>query len=280
MKKLSLIIVSSVLTLLPCLGQSSVNYLQYYLTLVSRVGVDGVGVETLLDKWYASDSTDVNQMVARFNYFYKKNSRDSVVVKESRTYLGQEPILSLKDSTGRVMNYFNETVFDDQMFGKCLTAIDGAIALKDTRIDLREQKVDALINYEKENPDMTLECLKSLIDYNFTAKPKWVDLEGNEEAADYFDQSIQNYCFALSKIASPSSYEAFRIISEKMLKYEPQNVNFIDNMGAYAVLVKKNDKQALKMFKKALKIKPDDSTALQNVRLIEKRMALKKSSKK
>lgn len=263
-----------------CQAQTKDEYLQRYFNLVSRVGVDGVGVETLLDRWREADSTDINQMVARFNYFYQKNGRDTIVTKTQKKYLGADPVLMLKDTTGRDVGYFKLRVFDDEMFGKCLTAIDEAIATDGTRIDLRQQKADALINYEKENPDMALDCIQSLIDENFTKKPKWTDIDGKDVEEGYFDEFIQGYCYIFSQIATPASYEAFKAVSEKMLKYEPRNVNYLNNLGAYASLAKKNDKQALKYYKKVLKIKPDDVTAQQNIRLVERRMAAQKSAGK
>lgn len=263
-----------------CIAQTKEDYLQRYFKLVSRVGVDGVGVETLLDNWRSADSTDINQMVARFNYYFQKNGRDTIVTMAQKKYLGQDPVLMLKDTTGRDVGYFKVRLFDDEMFGKCLTALDEAISADRRRIDLRQQKADALINYEKENPDMALSFIQGLIDENFTKKPKWTDIDGKDVGEDYFDEFIQGYCYLFSQIATPASYEAFKAVSEKMLKYEPKNVNYINNLGAYASLAKKNDKQALKYYKKVLKIKPADATAQQNIRLIERRAAMQKSSGK
>ena len=49
-------------------AQTTENFVRKYNSLVSRVGYTGVGVEYLLDSWERADSTDINYMLARFNY--------------------------------------------------------------------------------------------------------------------------------------------------------------------------------------------------------------------
>ena len=75
------------------------RFAERYSLLVSRLGADGVGIETLLDAWEAEDSTDIRLYTARFNYYFAKSRTSSVVTSPERKYLGMEPILHLKDST-------------------------------------------------------------------------------------------------------------------------------------------------------------------------------------
>ena len=71
-----------------------------YDLLVSQLGPAGVGVETVLDNWEAEDSTDAKMLLGRFSYYFAKSQTGAVVQKPQSRYLGMEPILSLKDSTG------------------------------------------------------------------------------------------------------------------------------------------------------------------------------------
>ena len=73
MKRLLSFLAALALTL-PLLSQtiSQEDYLRRYNNLVSRVGADGVGVETLLDKCAADYPEDISQLVARFSLWFTK----------------------------------------------------------------------------------------------------------------------------------------------------------------------------------------------------------------
>ena len=112
---------------------------------------------------------------------------------------------------------------------------------------------------------MALSSLKGLVDYNFTRHPQW-EYPGVEKADDeFFAAAIQEYCYLFFKYGTPTSFEAFRQLSEKMLSYRPSDVLFLDNLGSYYLVVAKNSKTALKYYNKVLKIKPDDMTAIKNL---------------
>lgn len=244
-------------------AQTQEEFLSRYNTLNKNLGPAGVGVETLLDKWEEAYPNDVNMLSARFLYYLNKNQETKIVPKNSDRFLGQKPIVTLKDSLGNPVNYFSETMYDDEQFGLAVKAIDHACEMYPNRLDLRFSKIGALVGYEKESPDMATAALGELIDYDRKFSPKW---EYPDVVADreFFDAMVQEYCFALFRIASPRSYEAFRSISEKMLSYEPSNTLFLDNIGSYWLVAKKDNKQAMKYYKKVLKLKPDDITAIQN----------------
>ena len=99
------------------LSAQSDRFAQRYELLVSKLGPAGVGIETLLDNWAKADSTDERLLKARFNYYYTKSQRQEVVKKSSKKYLGMDPLLSLKDTTGADVFYYQESFFDDELFG-------------------------------------------------------------------------------------------------------------------------------------------------------------------
>lgn len=257
-------------------AQTTENYKTRYNSLVSRVGFDGVGVETLLDKWEKADPSDVSHMVARFNYYLTKSMRDSLVVNHKANYLGLTPLLEMKDSTGRKVYYYNEKVFEPQYFAKAVSSLDQAISIENDRLDIILLKADALASYEKTVPDLSLDLLLDIVDRHFTAKSKWnVPGEGDFGENDFLAE-IQNFALLYYNTASEQSYDAFRRLNERVLKYRPKQTAFLDNMGAYYVSAKKDDKKALKYFTKAAKIDPEDTVAKQNISLINRRAALKK----
>jgi len=270
-----------VMTAVSALAQSqpAEKYKERYDIMVGRLGVAGIGIETLLDKWGADYPDDIDMLLGKFAFYLEKSTTEKIERKDSKTFLGEAPLMSLKDTLGNPVHYFRERFYDDELFGKAVSAIDAAINKYPDRLDLRINKVAALVSYEKESPDMALSYLKGLIDYNATVKPQW-EYPGVEYSKDVFDAVIQEYCFAFYRYAIPSGFEAFRSISQRMLDYDSSNVLFIDNMGSYYLVYKEDYKTALKYYNKALKIKKDDETAIRNCIILAKQKKDAKLEKK
>jgi len=279
MKKTITIISAALLCLQALAQKSNEDYLKLYNNLVSRVGYDGVGVETILNKWQQADSLDINAMIGRFNYLYVKGSKDSVTVHPGPKYLGNLPAMSLKDSLGNDVKYFTERFFDENLFGSAMKELDKAISIAPNRMDLCALRADALLSYEKESPDMAYQYLTELINSYYAAPGQW-EYDNVALDDDAFCALMQEYCFSLYNCGSASGYEAFRSISQIMTKHSPNNPDFINNIGSYYTIVKKNDKAALKYYKKALKIAPDNVVARQNITLIERRARQKAAAGK
>ena len=79
---------------------------------------------------------------------------------------------------------------------------------------------------------------------------------------------MQDCCFAFYRIATPSSYEAFKEVSEKMLSYYPDALQYMTNIGSYYLVGKKDSKTALKYYNKVLKKRPDDYATIKNCVLL------------
>lgn len=255
------------------------EYTSRYNTLVKNVGNNGVGVETLLNNWEKDYPDDVSMMEAKFIYYFTKAQSTEAVVMDRDKYLGQKPLVSLKDSLGNPVNYFQVTRYDDELFSEAISYLDKAIRKEHDRLDLRQAKISALIAYENESPDMASSELRSLIDYDASQHPKW-NYAGEEVDADYFEAIVQEECYIFFTYGEPACYEAFRSISERMLEYNPKNVLFLDNMGSYYLVCKKDNVTALKYYKKVLKLKSDDYTAIKNIVLLARNAKDEKLEKK
>ena len=262
MKRISLVLVMLGVAFAAAAQQKSI-YEQKYDLLVSKFGPAGVGVETVLDNWSKADSTDVKLLYARFSYFFNKAQSSKVVIKKEKKYLGMEPLLALKDSTGADIFYYEESAFDDDLYGQALKAADRAISLYPDKLDFRFLKINAYIAYEKESPDMALASLIDLLDENSKRTSPW-SYDGSDAEAGFFEEAVQEYCFSFWTIGSKSSYEAFRTLSEAALRYYPDNVGFMNNMGSYHLVACDDSKTALKWYNKVLKKKPDDYNAIKN----------------
>ncbi len=251
-------------TCLPAPAQSTKeDYLRRYNNLVERVGPSGVGVETLLDNWAAAFPEDDQQMLARFAFCYARSQTSRVIELEKDRYLGNAPLLPMTDSLGRKHNYFEDIVFDDDLFADALQNMDRAISAKSWRLDYRFMKINATLSYEKESPDMALQQLKALADEHFTRHPAWV-YEGVEQIGDQeFCAFMQDYCAAIFRLGSDASAEAFKALAEHMLKYSKNDPLFLNDIGSY-YLVKKDYKKAARQYDTVLKKHPDDATAIRN----------------
>ena len=252
------------------------DYLAKYQRQIRNAGVAGVGVQTIVDNWIAACPDDARAYEARFNYCFAKSRSTEIQPKNSERYLGQKPVLTLKDSTGRDVNYFQEDVFVDSLFASCLTSIDKALSLKPLELRYHFDKITAMLSYEKDCPDLSYDLVNSLID-SFV-KNKGADWTLDNEALpedrdEVFCQCIGEFCYTFFQVGSPSSYRYFLALSEKMNKFYPKNPVFLDNIGSYWQVAEKNDKKALKYYKKALKLDPQDYAALNNIRLINRRKA-------
>lgn len=280
MKKILTLICASVLcTTLAFAQRSHEEYVSRYKLLTDRLGAAGVGVETLLNSWEADWPEDVDMLCGKFSYYFAKSQSIEVVRKDQEKFLGAAPVITLKDSTGAPVYYFQETMYDDDLFALSAQYIDRAIRLKPDEIDLRFNRITALISYEKESPDMAVADLRSIIDWYYTSGRK-VMFREQEVDNDFFCAAVQEYCYTFFLIGSPVSMEAFRSLSEKMLDYNPGSPLFMDNIGSYHFVWKKDNRTAEKYYTKVLKKHPDDYTAVRNLVLMYRRAKDFKKEKK
>lgn len=236
---------------------------------VRNVGYDGIGVETIINKWAAADPDDPEMFLAKFNFNYLKAQSTQVVTKDKKKYLGMEPVLSLKDSLGNDIHYFQESVFDDDLYAEALRSVEKAISINDLELRYILTKITALTAYEKESPDMAAAELIAFIDRYVSTKDRPWTLDGEKVDEPVFLQAVGEYCYTFFHIASESSYEYFFQISQKMNKLYPKEITFINNQGAYWQAAKKDNKKALRFYKKALRLDPEDYVANSNIKLIE-----------
>lgn len=256
-------------------AQTAAQFKEKFQRQVRSVGTAGVGVEYILDKWAAAYPDDCDMLEGRYAYYLAKSRTEEVKPMDAAKYLGQKPVLSLKDSLGKSVNYFVVPEFSDSLFRISQQCIDRAIELAPGALEYRFDKITALASYEKESPDMAATAMLDLIDYDASTHPQW-SFEGKPVSREDFESAVQEYCFLFYKTGSPNSYESFRILSERMLKINPKSALFLNNMGAYWQVAKRDDKKAAKYYKKVLKLNPGDETATANLAIIERNKHKKK----
>lgn len=278
MKRIFTVAVVLLVHILSYAQTDSERYEQRYDLLVSKLGPAGIGVETVLNNWEKVDSLNPRLLLGKFSYLFTKAQTAEIVTRSSKKYLGMDPILSLKDSLGNDVYYFQENIFDDELYGQSIKAADKAIAAWPDRLDFRFMKANAYIAYEKESPDMALAYLMELIADNQRRKEPW-EYEGVEADEAFFEDAMQEYCYSFYTIGSPASREAFLALSQHLSALYPDNTGFINNIGSY-YLLNQEYKTALKYYDKVLKKHPEDYTASQNGLLAARKMKNVKVEKK
>ena len=268
MKRFLTLLAALVLPLSLLAQTSQEDYIRRYNNLTSRVGASGVGVETLLDRWAEDYPDDLQQLLARFAFWFNKGQSSNVIQLPQDRYLGRDPLVPMTDSLGRKNNYFEDIVYDDESFGLALEALDKAVALNPQRLDLRLLRIDALTAYEKGSPDMALAALKSLVDENYKQHPAWTHESLDKVDDEVFKALVQDYCVAFFRLGTDSSAEAFKALSEHCLTYSKDDPLFLDNIGSYWLVSKKDYKKAQKYYDQVLKKHPDDVTAIRNCLLL------------
>lgn len=270
---------AAALVLLLPFATAAQDFERKYNLLLERVGPCGVGVETILENWAKVQPDNDKLLAAKFSFWLTKGQDTEVVSKYQRKYLGMDAMLTLKDSVGADVYYFEVLKYDDECFRQAIASVDRAIAIYPERLDFRFMKANAYMSYERESPDMTLANLLSLINDFMAGKEKWT-FGGQPADDDFFVAAMQEYCVAFYTLGTPSSYEMFKKLSEVMLEHYPDNPGFMGNLGTYHMLVRKDFKSALKYYNKVLKKHPDDYIAIRNSALAARRLGNAKLEKK
>lgn len=243
-------------------AQTSESFERKYNMLTQQLGPAGLGVETVLNAWEKVDSTNVNMLLGRFRYYLAKGQSTEVVSKYEKRYLGMDPILKLTDSLNREVYYYQETSYDDELFGLAMKPMDKAISLYPERLDLRVLKANVYMTYEKGSPEMTSAYLKSLATEGAARKEDW-NFEGEMKDKEFFKDAMQEYCFSIYQIGTPQARKVFYELSQHLYKLFPDRIDFLNNVGSY-YLVTEDFKAALKVYSKVLKKYPDNLVAIQN----------------
>ena len=251
------------------------DFQRRYDLLVSRVGHSGLGVETLIKEWEKCDSTNVRMLVAKFDYYFSKSQKEVVVTKTKSKYLGMDPLLSLQDSLGNKVYYFREMIYDDEPFSQALKTAERLSSLYPDDLDHRFMKANALIAYEKENPDMAYAYLKELVELDQIRLRPW-NYEGRKQKPGFFPDAIQEYCREFYAVSSQASMKVFHDLSLYMSTLYPQETCFLSNVATYYLVALDNPKAALKYYGKVLKKNKSDEVALRNSVVAARKLGNKK----
>ncbi|MBQ5640014.1 MAG: hypothetical protein IIV12_03835, partial [Bacteroidales bacterium] len=165
-----ILILISLITLGLCAQAQTKDHKADYERQVRMMGIAGLGVDSIINRWAEESPEDTDMLTARFNYDFVKSQSNNVIQKNQKKYLGKAPIMTLKDSLNNDVFYFEDIQFNDELVGSALKAIDKAISINPSELRHRISKISALMMYEKESPDLAVAQINELIDLNKTTE--------------------------------------------------------------------------------------------------------------
>ena len=225
---------------------------------------DSVSMKKLLKKWEKEKPGDPELFTSYFNYYYLI-SRNETMVLSGDKIPDDEIIMVLQDSLGNTAGYMgSKTFYNDTLFNKGIAYIDKGIQLYPNRLDMRFGKV-YVYGQRKKWDDFTRELIKA-IDYSAKNNNQWTWTlnEPLETPKEFFLGNIQNYINDLFYTGDDKLLENIKQISERVLKYYPNHVESLTNIGVM-FLIQENLDESLKYFQKAEKLAPEDAIVLGNI---------------
>jgi tetratricopeptide (TPR) repeat protein len=198
--------------------------------------------------------------------------------------LGQNPngkeALALQDSLGKTAAYLyqgDNIGYNSRKVGLAKKTIDEAISKFPDRLDLRFGKVYMLGELQQWTP-FTEEIVKTL-DRSSKNKNawKWRDDKPVEEAQNFLIGNVQSYFNQLYDTEDDALLSNMQTISETVLKYYPNDVMNLSNLGAIR-LMKSDFDAALPLFLKAEKLSPEDGVVINNIALCYEKKGDKKNA--
>lgn len=214
-----------------------------------------------LQSWRNAQPNSAELYVAYFNYYFNK-SRSEVLHLERQPGAGEN--LTLKDSTGKTAGFiYGGYQYNDSLFNLGQHYADEGIKRNPKRLDLYFGKIftlGAIGQYDKYLSEILM-----VIDLSVKTNYNWIytDDKKLDNPKDYFKGTIQGYCNELFNL-NPPQFKVIKAISEKMILYFPQDVEYYSNIGScYAM--QSDYKKGLDYYLKASKINPKDVIVLNNL---------------
>jgi len=223
---------------------------------------DIAGQEKLLQTWEKTNSDDPELYVSYFNFYFNK-SRSEILSLTSRPTSKESIKITKKDDDSTVAYLGSQFSYNKTDFDKAVSYLNKGIEKFPNRLDMRFGKVYAFGQIE-DYKTFTGEIIKT-IDYSNVNKNQWLWMENKpvKEPKKFMFDAIQDYVGQLFD-ADDEASENIKPIAETVLKYYPESVENLSNLGVY-YLIKKDFDNALIPLLKAEKLAPADFIVLNNI---------------
>lgn len=238
---------------------------------------DTAGERKVLEAWETSNSKDPELFVAYFNYYVQISTIELISIDQNRTSGRSFEVTDT--GTGVHRGYLNlSSNYNSNILQKGFDHINRGIALYPERLDMRFGNIYML--GKAENYQQFTKALIETIEYGNTIHDAWKWSEGKpvENAKKFFWGSMQTYVSTIYNTGNDSLLPLMREISETVLKYNPGDVESLDNIALTYLIVGDNDK-ALEYLFEAEKVAPKDIVVLNNIGQAYKRKKDKVNAK-
>jgi tetratricopeptide (TPR) repeat protein len=250
----------TILILSFCFNGFGQDYKAKYLELSIKKDNDKEILD-YLKIWENAQPNNAELYVAYFNYYFNK-SRSEILHLETHSGPGENVIL--KDSTGKTAGFiYSGYQYNDSLFNLGQHYVDEGIKRNPRRLDLYFGKVYSwgeIGRFDKYQAELLKVIdLSARINYNWL----WSDDKIIEDSKNHFKGVIQSYCNELFNL-NPPKFDVIKAISQKMIFYFPQDIEYYSNIGScYAM--QGDYKKGLEYFKKAFSLNSKDIIVLNNL---------------
>ncbi|MDR1941992.1 MAG: hypothetical protein LBQ47_06675 [Endomicrobium sp.] len=197
--------------------------------------------------------------IDNFNKYFKESAQEHVIVSAYKE--SDDALIITKSDTNETGYISFDAQYNEDSLNTAFKYIDEAIARFPDRLDMRLGKAAAC--REIKNSNRLLTTLTDTLRRSGINKNRWLwtgnTLKENGQAVML--DSIQEYCADLFKDEKDAELEA---LSMEVLKYYPDNVPALTNMGILSG-IRKDHETALKYLKKAETLAPKDKIVLSNI---------------
>lgn len=246
-------------TLLALAAQGfSQEYLAEYNKLIEDQTWDEV--PGLLNRWVADEPNNVEARMLSYNYYFEKSKGRPPASKK-------EPV---KTSKTNAPIRKTAPIVNDSLFHIALSHLHSAIEVDPRRLDPHL----ALAYSWREKGDVAshLDVVLKLIDLNHKIKSKWLWVKGEpvKDAEEFFKATIQAYNHELFNMPEPQ-IDAIEAISEKMIRYYPEDAENYSNLGA-CKMSRGMPAEAMSYYAEAYEKAPDDMVVVGNMAIAYKEL--------
>jgi tetratricopeptide (TPR) repeat protein len=203
---------------------------------------------------------DAGYYVKQFNYYFEQSQKSMLHIGPTKG----KNAFELSDSTGKKAGYISESeTFDPVMIDSAMYFIDEGIKYYPTRLDMRFGKV--YVYQRTKNFDRFSQEINKTIDVSDSIQYKWLWKDGNllEDSVEFFLGTIQQYIQELYQ-EGDEYLPLMRSISERVLKYHPNDVRFLSDISITYSLTGEYQK-AMEYLLKAEHVAPHDFIILNNI---------------
>lgn len=255
-------------------AQSRTELYDRFHEAISSYNTDGAA--EVIAEWEKSYPDDAEIFALQANYHFQKVLNEEIVLSDTEPGDGREYLLT-KDSLGVQRYLYSEIRIDSTELKAAQAALAEGILNHPDRLDLRLGKITVHL-YVAEH-DLAVQEVTSALERSLKNQNRWtntLDEPIETDGVSYLRECIQDYLEQLIEADDLASAE--RMIDDCIKSYSKDAV-FLTDKGVLRFYAD-DLKDALKWFRKARRIAPDDMLITANIANLYEKMGNKKKALK